>query len=118
MTGWGVCFTHGQEGDQFPKVDRAFSLLGLWPRSFAAGFSLCSFRLPHFLKLVDVKEIAGCQSLTLFVKGETPTVRSAATRATAPPKQSLDGAPSGVQMIAMGRTACLLLKHSSFRNLP
>ena len=53
--GPGVCFSHGQERDQFPKVDRAFSLLGLWHRSFAAGDSLCSLRLPHSVKRVDVR---------------------------------------------------------------
>jgi hypothetical protein len=46
---------HGQERDQFPKVNRAFSLLGLWHRSFAAGDSLCSLRLPRSMKLVDVE---------------------------------------------------------------
>jgi hypothetical protein len=50
--GPGVCFSHGQERDQFPKVDRTFSLLGLWHRSFAAGDSLCPLRLPH--SVIDV----------------------------------------------------------------
>src|ERR1035441_2470897 len=53
--GPGVCFSHGQERDQFPKVDRAFSLLGLWHWSFAAGDSLCSLRLPHSVKRADVR---------------------------------------------------------------
>ena len=53
--GSGVCFSYGQERDQFPKVDRAFSVLGLWHRSFAAGDSLCSLRLPHSVKRVDVR---------------------------------------------------------------
>ena len=43
--GQGVFFSHGQEGDQFPKVDREFSLLGLWRGRFAGADLLSSFRL-------------------------------------------------------------------------
>lgn len=43
-----VIFTHGQEGDQFPKTDRAFCHLDV-RRMLAAGFS-SSLRLEGFLR--------------------------------------------------------------------
>jgi hypothetical protein len=49
----GVFFNHGQEGDQFAKVDREFCHLDLWRRRFVAAGSLSSFHLEGYLKLMD-----------------------------------------------------------------
>jgi hypothetical protein len=45
----GVIFIHGQEGDQFPKTDRAFCHLDVRRMLAAAGFSR-SLRLEGFLR--------------------------------------------------------------------
>jgi hypothetical protein len=55
--------SHGQKRDQLPKIDRAFSILGLWHRGFAAGGSLRPFRLPPFVTVLDVRAIAECRVL-------------------------------------------------------
>jgi hypothetical protein len=60
--------SHGQKRDQLPKIDRAFSILGLWHRGFAAGGSLRPFRLPPFVtvldvRAIDVRAIAECRVL-------------------------------------------------------
>src|ERR1700730_7266979 len=55
--------SHGQKRDQLSKIDRAFSILGLWHRGFAAGSSLRPFRLPPFVTVVDVRAIAECRVL-------------------------------------------------------
>jgi hypothetical protein len=75
----GVFFTHGQERNQFPKVDRAFSLLGLWHRRFTAGASLCSFRLAHSVKMVNTLRISDdgdkpCQPLGFSLHLRNTTV--------------------------------------------
>jgi hypothetical protein len=55
--------SHGQKRDQLPKIDRAFSILGLWHRGFAAGGSLRPFRLPPFVTVLDGRTIAECRVL-------------------------------------------------------
>jgi hypothetical protein len=45
----GVVFSHGQEGDQFSKTDRAFGHLDVRRMLAAAGFSR-SLRLEDFLR--------------------------------------------------------------------
>jgi hypothetical protein len=45
----GVVFSHGQEGDQFSKTDRAFCHLDVRRMLAAAGFSR-SLRLEDFLR--------------------------------------------------------------------
>ena len=55
--------SHGQKRDQLSKIDRAFSILGLWHRGFAAGGSLRPFRLPPFVTVLDVRAIAECRVL-------------------------------------------------------
>jgi len=53
--------SHGQKRNQLPKIDRAFSILGLWHRGLGAGGSLRPFRLPHFVTVLDVRAIAECR---------------------------------------------------------
>ena len=56
-------FSYGQEGNQLTEINRAFSILGLWHRRFAAGGSLRPFRLPPFVTVLDVRAIAECRVL-------------------------------------------------------
>jgi hypothetical protein len=48
----------------FPKCEQSERfILGLWHRGFAAGGSLRPFRLPPFVRVLDVRAIAECRVL-------------------------------------------------------
>ena len=59
----GVSFIHGQEGDQFPKTDRAFCHLDVRRMPAAAGFSR-SLRLEGFLRQrIHAITLLSCRSI-------------------------------------------------------
>ena len=70
----GVIFLHGQEGDQFPKTDRAFCDLDVRRMPAAAAFSR-SLRLEGFLRQrIHAITLLSCRSI-LDQRGRIRTAR-------------------------------------------
>jgi hypothetical protein len=66
--------SHGQKRDQLPKIDRAFSILGLWNRGFAAGGSLRPFRLPRSVRLLDARASSSMNAAEMPLSPKSRTI--------------------------------------------